>query len=71
VYDTAIWSEDVLASRAAHYGLSVEEYKTSNVLKTEVAAMDVAKAVTVFAGQSLAKTTGAQLPVDGGNDRVI
>ena len=71
VYDTAIWSEDVLASRAAHYGLSVEEYKTSNVLKTEVAAMDVAKAVTVFAGQSLAKTTGAQLPVDGGNERVI
>ena len=71
VYDTAIWSEEVLASRAAHYGLSVEEYKQSNVLKTEVAAMDVAKAVTVFAGQSLAKTTGAQLPVDGGNERVI
>ncbi|MBT7225437.1 MAG: SDR family oxidoreductase, partial [Gammaproteobacteria bacterium] len=71
VYDTAIWSEEVLASRAAHYGLSVEEYKQSNVLKTEVAAMDVAMAVTVFAGQSLSKTTGAQLPVDGGNERVI
>ncbi len=71
VYDTAIWSDEVLASRAAHYGLTVEEYKTSNVLKTEVASKDVAKAVTLFAGQALSKTTGAQLPIDGGNERVI
>lgn len=71
VYDTAIWSDEVLASRAAHYGLTVEEYKTSNVLKTEVASHDVARAVTLFAGQALSKTTGAQLPIDGGNERVI
>lgn len=71
VYDTAIWSDEVLASRAAHYGLSVEEYKTSNVLQTEVASQDVARAVTLFAGQGLSKTTGAQLPIDGGNERVI
>jgi len=71
VYDTAIWTEEVLASRAEHYGLSVEEYKTSNVLRTEVASIDVAKAVALFAGQSLAKTTGAQLAIDGGNERVI
>lgn len=71
VYDTAIWTDEVLASRAAHYGLSVEEYKTSNVLQTEVASKDVAMAVTVFAGTALAKTTGAQLPIDGGNERVI
>lgn len=71
VYDTAIWTEEVLASRARHYGLSVEEYKTSNVLRTEVASSDVAKAAVLFAGQSLAKTTGAQLAIDGGNERVI
>ena len=71
VYDTAIWTDEVLASRAEHYGLSVEEYKTSNVLRTEVASIDVAKAVAIFAGESFAKTTGAQLPVDGGNERVI
>lgn len=71
VYDTAIWTDDVLASRARHYGLSIEEYKTSNVLGTEVASVDVAKAVALFAGQSLAKTTGAQLAIDGGNERVI
>jgi len=71
VYDTAIWTEEVLAERAEHYGLSVEEYKTANVLQSEVYSQDVAKAVVLFAGKSLAKTTGAQLPIDGGNERVI
>ena len=71
VYDTAIWTDEVLARRAEHYQLSVEQYKTANVLKTEVKSADVAAAVTIFAGCSLAKTTGAQLPIDGGNDRVI
>ncbi len=71
VYDTGIWTDAVLQARAAHYGQSVQEYKTANVLKTEVFAADVARAVSLFAGTRLAKTTGAQLPVDGGNDRVI
>ena len=71
VYDTAIWTDEVLSERAAHYHLSVEEYRISNILKTEVKSTDVAKAVTLFAGTTLAKTTGAQLAVDGGNERVI
>lgn len=71
VYDTAIWTDEVLDSRARHYGLTVEEYKTNNVLKTEVSSRDVAEAVTGFLGTDLLKTTGAQLPVDGGNERVI
>ncbi|PCJ23571.1 MAG: bifunctional aldolase/short-chain dehydrogenase [SAR86 cluster bacterium] len=71
VYDTAIWTDEVLAKRAEHYQLSVDQYKTANVLKTEIKAADVAKAVCVFAGNSLSKTTGAQLAVDGGNERVI
>lgn len=71
VYDTAIWTDEVLARRAEHYQLSIEQYKTANVLKTEVKSVDVAAAVCIFAGTSLSKTTGAQLPVDGGNDRVI
>jgi rhamnose utilization protein RhaD (predicted bifunctional aldolase and dehydrogenase)/NAD(P)-dependent dehydrogenase (short-subunit alcohol dehydrogenase family) len=71
VYDTAIWTEEVLSKRAAHYGLSVEEYKTSNVLKTEVNSADVAMAVVELASVRFARTTGAQVPVDGGNDRVI
>ena len=51
--------------------MSVEEYKTSNVLKTEVSSKDVARAVALFAGNLLDKTTGSQLPIDGGNERVI
>ena len=71
VYDTAIWTDAVLASRAANYGLSVEEYKTANVLKKEVTSADVATAIAVLAGASFSKTTGAQIPIDAGNERVI
>lgn len=71
VYDTAIWNEEMLASRADRYGLSVEQYKTSNVLNVEVGSADVARAAVLFAGDSFAKTTGCQMPIDGGNERVI
>lgn len=71
VFDTALWSEEVLKARAAYYGLSVAEYKTNNVLKVEVTSRDVAELAAEMCGALFAKTTGAQLPVDGGNDRVI
>lgn len=71
VYDTGIWTDTVLQARAAHYGQTVAEYKTANVLRTEVHSADVAKAIALFAGKGMSKTTGAQIPVDGGNDRVI
>jgi rhamnose utilization protein RhaD (predicted bifunctional aldolase and dehydrogenase)/NAD(P)-dependent dehydrogenase (short-subunit alcohol dehydrogenase family) len=71
VYDTGIWSAEVLASRAARYGLTVEEYKTRNLLKTEVTSQEVATMVAAMAGKTFAKTTGAQVPIDGGSDRVI
>ena len=71
VFDTGLWSDEVLASRAAHYGLSIEQYKKNNVLKTEVTSRDVAELAAEICGQLFAKTTGAQVPVDGGNERVI
>ncbi len=71
VFDTAIWTDEVLQSRARQYGLTVQEYKTNNVLKTEVSARDVAVMVCAMLGPTFAKTTGAQVPVDGGNERVI
>jgi rhamnose utilization protein RhaD (predicted bifunctional aldolase and dehydrogenase)/NAD(P)-dependent dehydrogenase (short-subunit alcohol dehydrogenase family) len=71
VFDTGIWTEDVLASRAKHYGLSVDAYKKNNILKTEVTSRDVAELAAEMCGPLFAKTTGAQVPVDGGNDRVI
>jgi len=71
VFDTGIWSAEVLAGRAAHYGLSVEEYKKNNVLNTEITSRDVAELAAEMCGPLFAKTTGAQVPVDGGNERVI
>jgi len=71
VFDTGIWSEEILASRARHYGMSVEEYKTKNLLKTTITSQDVAALVTAMCGPLFAKTTGAQLPIDGGNERII
>jgi len=71
VFDTSIWTEEVLKSRADSYGMSVAEYKRKNVLKTEISSHDVAELAAEMCGPLFAKTTGAQLPIDGGNDRVI
>ena len=71
VFDTGIWNQDILEARARHYGISVDEYKTKNILGTEVTSHDVAELAAELCGSLFAKTTGAQIPVDGGNDRVI
>jgi rhamnose utilization protein RhaD (predicted bifunctional aldolase and dehydrogenase)/NAD(P)-dependent dehydrogenase (short-subunit alcohol dehydrogenase family) len=71
VFDTGLWTDDVLAARAARYGMSVEEYRTNNVLRTEVTSRDVAELAAEMLGPLFAKTTGAQVPIDGGNERVI
>jgi rhamnose utilization protein RhaD (predicted bifunctional aldolase and dehydrogenase)/NAD(P)-dependent dehydrogenase (short-subunit alcohol dehydrogenase family) len=71
VFDTGLWTEAVLAQRAKQYGMTVEAYKTNNVLRTEVTSRDVAELAAEMCGPLFAKTTGAQLPVDGGNERVI
>jgi NAD(P)-dependent dehydrogenase (short-subunit alcohol dehydrogenase family) len=71
VFDTGTFTPEVLAARAAAYGLSIEAYKRNNLLGVEVTAHDVALAVTALVGPSFRKTTGAQIAVDGGNDRVI
>ena len=71
VFDTGIWTEEILRSRAASYGLSVEEYRRNNVLRVEVTSRDVAELAAELCGPLFARTTGAQIPVDGGNERVI
>ena len=71
VFDTGIWTEDVLQARAAHYGLTVDQYKRNNVLKTEIASRDVAELAAEMCGPLFGKTTGAQVPLDGGSNRVI
>jgi NAD(P)-dependent dehydrogenase (short-subunit alcohol dehydrogenase family) len=71
VFDTGLWTKEVLESRARHYGLTVQAYKTNNVLKTEVKSADVAEMAAEMCGPLFSKTTAAQVPVDGGNERVI
>lgn len=71
VFDTGLWTEEVLQARAKSYGLSVEAYKTNNVMRVEVTSRDVAELTAEMCGAAFAKTTAAQVPVDGGNDRVI
>lgn len=71
VMDTALWTPEILQSRAQHYGMSVEEYKCNNLLKVEVKSKDVAELVAAMAGPLFSKTTGAQVPIDGGSDRII
>jgi rhamnose utilization protein RhaD (predicted bifunctional aldolase and dehydrogenase)/NAD(P)-dependent dehydrogenase (short-subunit alcohol dehydrogenase family) len=71
VFDTALWTQEILESRAKSYGLTVEAYRTNNLLKAEVTSRDVAELAAELCGPLFAKTTGAQIPVDGGNDRVV
>jgi NAD(P)-dependent dehydrogenase (short-subunit alcohol dehydrogenase family) len=71
VFDTALWTEEVLASRAKAYNMTVEQYKKNNLLKAEVSSKDVSELAAEMCGALFAKTTAAQVPVDGGNERVV
>ena len=71
VFDTAIWTDDVLKQRAQAYDLSVEEYKRNNLLNVEITSSDIAHMVLAMAAPLFSKTTGAQVPMDGGNERVV
>jgi NAD(P)-dependent dehydrogenase (short-subunit alcohol dehydrogenase family) len=71
VFDTGLWTPELLSERAAHYGLTIEEYKRRNLLGVEVTSAVVARVVVSLCTGTFAATTGAQIPVDGGNERVI
>lgn len=71
VFDTGVWTDEILQGRADSYGMSVAEYKANNVLHTTVTSKDVAEMACAMVGTTFAKTTGSQVPVDGGNERVI
>lgn len=71
VFDTGLWSTDVIDARAAHYGLTPDEYRKRNLLGRPVTSTHVAELAAEMCGPLFASTTGAQIPVDGGNERVI
>jgi len=71
VFDTGIWTEEALQRSAERYGLTVPEYRKKNLLRREIRSADIARLISTLAGPAFAATTGAQIPIDGGNDRVI
>ncbi|MFV0427259.1 MAG: SDR family oxidoreductase [Beutenbergiaceae bacterium] len=71
VFDTGLWTPELLAERAAKYGVTIDEYKRRNLLSTEITSADVGNLVAAMAGPLFAATTGAQVPIDGGSDRII
>lgn len=71
VFDTKLWTPEALQKSAERYGMTVEEYKTKNLMKVEIKSKDIGNMVSAMAGPLFSKVTGAQIPVDGGNDRVI
>lgn len=71
VFDTDLWTPEALKRSADRYGLTIDQYKMRNLLGSEVTSRHVGLAVAAFVDGTLRRTTGAQMPVDGGNDRVI
>ncbi len=71
VFDTGLWTDELIAERASKYDMTVDEYKARNLMGTEVTSAMVAGVVAELCGSRFAATTGAQIPIDGGNERVI
>ncbi len=71
IFDTGLWSQELVNQRAANYGLTADEYKRRNLLGQEITSADVGELVAAMCGHSFRQITGAQIPIDGGSDRVI
>jgi len=70
-FDTGLWNPELLAERAANFKMTIDVYKRRILLLTEVTSNQVAEVVGTMCTKVFSVTTGAQVPVDGGNERVI
>jgi rhamnose utilization protein RhaD (predicted bifunctional aldolase and dehydrogenase)/NAD(P)-dependent dehydrogenase (short-subunit alcohol dehydrogenase family) len=71
VFDTGLWTPELLAERASKYGMTEAEYKRRNLLHLEITSRDVGLAVSELCSATFRATTGANVPIDGGNERVV
>jgi methylthioribose-1-phosphate isomerase len=62
VYDTALWTEELLAARAKAYNMTVEQYRKRNLLKTEVSSKDVAELAARCAERFLPRPPQRRFP---------
>ena len=71
IFDTGLWNDELVEQRASSYGMTSEQYRKRNLLGREIAAADVGLLITTLCSPAFGATTGVQIPVDGGSDRVI
>lgn len=71
ILDTPLWNDELIDARAKAYGMSRDAYCTNNLLKTNLSSHDVAKAVLSLVSGTFEKSTGLQIPIDGGSDRTL
>ncbi len=71
VFDTGLWSDELIEQRANSYGITSEQYRRRNLLGREITAADVGLLVAELCNRAFGATTGTQIPIDGGSDRVI
>ena len=71
VFDTGLWTDELLADRAARYGMTTDEYKRRNLLGVSIESADVARVVVATLGPDFRCVTGSHIAIDGGNERVI
>ena len=71
VFDTGLWDDELIEQRASSYGMTAQQYKKRNLLGREITAGGVAQVIVELCGPAFRATTGAQIPIDGGSDRVI
>jgi len=71
VFDTALWTDELLAERAKRYGMSIEDYKRRNMMGVEITSAAVGEVIAMMLGDTFYPITGSHIPIDGGNERVI
>jgi rhamnose utilization protein RhaD (predicted bifunctional aldolase and dehydrogenase)/NAD(P)-dependent dehydrogenase (short-subunit alcohol dehydrogenase family) len=71
IFDTRLWSKDLLRLRAKKYKMTIKEYKEKNILGVEVTSNNVSELCATMCGPLFENITAAQIPIDGGNERVI
>jgi rhamnose utilization protein RhaD (predicted bifunctional aldolase and dehydrogenase)/NAD(P)-dependent dehydrogenase (short-subunit alcohol dehydrogenase family) len=69
VFDTGVWTDEKIAARAKSYGMTPEQYRRNNLLGVEITSADVGELVAEMCGPLFSKVHGAQIAIDGGNER--